>query len=135
MHVGASFIFQNPGKQQPDRAVWDEELAMVDLVEPLGFESVWATEHHITDYIMCPDPVQFLGLRRRPHRDGQVGNDGRRPAVARSVPRRVADRHARRHVGRARDLRHGPRRRPAASSKDSGCRWRKAGPASSKPPR
>ena len=60
MHVGASFIFQNPGKQQPDHAVWDEELAMVDLVEPLGFESVWATEHHITDYIMCPDPVQFL---------------------------------------------------------------------------
>ncbi|MCY4077815.1 MAG: LLM class flavin-dependent oxidoreductase [Acidobacteria bacterium] len=60
MHVGASFIFQNPGKQQPDHAVWNDELALVDLVEPLGFDSVWATEHHITDYIMCPDPVQFL---------------------------------------------------------------------------
>ncbi|MYA40181.1 MAG: LLM class flavin-dependent oxidoreductase, partial [Gemmatimonadetes bacterium] len=60
MHVGASIIFQNPGKQQPDHAVWEDELALVDLVEPLGFDSVWATEHHITDYIMCPDPVQFL---------------------------------------------------------------------------
>ena len=60
MHVGASIIFQNPGKQQPDYAVWQDELALVDLIEPLGFDSVWATEHHITDYIMCPDPVQFL---------------------------------------------------------------------------
>ncbi|MCY4310823.1 MAG: LLM class flavin-dependent oxidoreductase, partial [Rhodospirillaceae bacterium] len=60
MHVGASFIFQNPGKRQPDHVVWEDELAMVDLIDPLGFDSVWATEHHITDYIMSPDPLQFL---------------------------------------------------------------------------
>ena len=32
MHVGASVIFQNPGKQQPDHVVWAEELTLVDLV-------------------------------------------------------------------------------------------------------
>jgi alkanesulfonate monooxygenase SsuD/methylene tetrahydromethanopterin reductase-like flavin-dependent oxidoreductase (luciferase family) len=30
------------------------------MAEPLGFDSVWAIEHHFDDYTMCPDPVQFL---------------------------------------------------------------------------
>ena len=33
---------------------------MADLGEPLGFDSVWAAEHHFTDYTMCPDPAQLL---------------------------------------------------------------------------
>ena len=60
MHVGASFIFQNPENAREDVDVYAADLALADLAEPLGFESIWATEHHITDYLMCPDPVQFL---------------------------------------------------------------------------
>src|SRR5262245_13307737 len=60
MHVGTAVIFQNPGAARPDHAVYADDLALVDLAEPLGFESVWGVEHHFTDYTMCPDVLQFL---------------------------------------------------------------------------
>ena len=30
------------------------------LVEPLGFDSIWALEHHFTGYAMSPAPTQLL---------------------------------------------------------------------------
>lgn len=60
MHVGTSVIFQNPGHEVPDRTVYQNELKLADLAEPLGFESIWSVEHHFTDYTMCPDVLQFL---------------------------------------------------------------------------
>ena len=60
MHVGTGTFFQNLGNARPDAEVYAHELAMADLAEPLGFDSVWAAEHHFTDYTMCPDPSQLL---------------------------------------------------------------------------
>lgn len=60
MHVGTAVIFQNTDKSRSDRAVYADDLTLVDAVEPLGYESVWAVEHHFTDYTICPDPYQFL---------------------------------------------------------------------------
>ena len=60
MHVGSAVIFQNPGQDRSDRDVYADDLSLVDMVEPLGFESVWGVEHHFTDYTMCPDVMQFL---------------------------------------------------------------------------
>lgn len=60
MHVGYSSLFQNPFDALTDREVWQQELRMALLAEPLGFDSVWTVEHHFTDYTMSPDPVQFL---------------------------------------------------------------------------
>lgn len=60
MHVGYGAVFQNPNNQLSDREVWRSELRLAEMAEPLGFESVWAIEHHFDDYTMCPDPVQFL---------------------------------------------------------------------------
>jgi len=37
-----------------------EARILEDLVEPLGFDSVWGVEHHFTDYTMCPDVLQYL---------------------------------------------------------------------------
>jgi alkanesulfonate monooxygenase SsuD/methylene tetrahydromethanopterin reductase-like flavin-dependent oxidoreductase (luciferase family) len=45
---------------RPDVAVVHEHLAMGDLVEPLGFDSLWALEHHFTGYAMSPAPTQLL---------------------------------------------------------------------------
>jgi alkanesulfonate monooxygenase SsuD/methylene tetrahydromethanopterin reductase-like flavin-dependent oxidoreductase (luciferase family) len=53
-------IFQNPDDAQPDQEVYRTDLRLVDLAEPLGFDSVWGVEHHFTDYTMCPDVLQFL---------------------------------------------------------------------------
>jgi alkanesulfonate monooxygenase SsuD/methylene tetrahydromethanopterin reductase-like flavin-dependent oxidoreductase (luciferase family) len=53
-------IFQNPGNLLGDAEVYRAEVRMAEMAEPLGFDSIWAIEHHFTDYTMCPDPVQFL---------------------------------------------------------------------------
>ena len=38
----------------------DETLAMGELVEPLGYDSIWATEHYGSAYSMQPNPLQYL---------------------------------------------------------------------------
>ena len=60
MHVGTSIFFQNRLKSRTDHEVYQNELRLADLAEPLGFESIWGVEHHFTDYTMCPDVLQFL---------------------------------------------------------------------------
>ncbi len=60
MHVGYSAFFQNLSGQHTDEEVYRHELALVDLAEPLGFDSVWSPEHHFTNYVMVPNPAQFL---------------------------------------------------------------------------
>jgi alkanesulfonate monooxygenase SsuD/methylene tetrahydromethanopterin reductase-like flavin-dependent oxidoreductase (luciferase family) len=60
MRVGYTTIFQGSGDPADDQRVYRDELALCDLAEPLGFEMLWATEHHFTSYTMCPDPIQFL---------------------------------------------------------------------------
>ena len=60
MQVGMATVFQNPFDARSDREVYQNELRLADLAEPLGFESIWGVEHHFTDYTMCPDVLQFL---------------------------------------------------------------------------
>ncbi len=60
MHVGTSIFFQNHRKTRTDLEVYQNELRLADLAEPLGYESIWGVEHHFTDYTMCPDVLQFL---------------------------------------------------------------------------
>ena len=60
MHVGMSAVFQGFGGTLSDQEVWAADLALADLAEPLGYESIWSVEHHFTNYTMCPDVLQFL---------------------------------------------------------------------------
>lgn len=60
MEVGAAFVLQNPGDGRSDADVYRAELALAQLAEPLGFDAIWTTEHHFTDYMLVPDPLQFL---------------------------------------------------------------------------
>ena len=60
MHVGTSIFFQNHRRTRTDLEVYQNELRLADLAEPLGYESIWGVEHHFTDYTLCPDVVQFL---------------------------------------------------------------------------
>jgi len=59
MHIGHGHFFQNLDGR-PDRQVWRTEMALSDRAEDLGFESVWAVEHHFAGYSMSTDPLQFL---------------------------------------------------------------------------
>jgi len=43
-----------------DASVVAEHMALGDLAEPLGFDSLFALEHHFTGYAMSPAPTQLL---------------------------------------------------------------------------
>ncbi|HVA68124.1 MAG TPA: LLM class flavin-dependent oxidoreductase [Candidatus Binataceae bacterium] len=61
MKVGASFFFQNYFRaQKPDWEIYREDMTLADMVEPLGFDSIWGVEHHFSPYTMIPDVLQFL---------------------------------------------------------------------------
>ena len=60
MKVGMGVTFQGYGNAMSDTDIWRTEAALCDLAEPLGFESIWTTEHHFTRYHMMPNPAQFL---------------------------------------------------------------------------
>jgi len=59
MHVGMATGFANHAKIDDARFV-REELAQCLLAEDLGFDSVWITEHHFSDYSMSPNPLMYL---------------------------------------------------------------------------
>ncbi len=59
MQVGIALnMLSQPGRV--DAAVLGEHMSLGDLAEPLGFDSLFALEHHFTGYAMCPAPLQFL---------------------------------------------------------------------------
>lgn len=43
-----------------DHVLWEKCLALGDLVEPLGFDSIWTVEHFATPYCMVPSALQHL---------------------------------------------------------------------------
>ena len=46
----------------PDYKNLEDTLHMGNLVEPLGFDSIWATEHYGSAYSMQPNPLQYLAF-------------------------------------------------------------------------
>ena len=61
MKVGVALnMLHEPGR--PDVAVVTEHLAMGDLAEPLGFDSLWALEHHFTGYGQVSATLNLLTL-------------------------------------------------------------------------
>jgi alkanesulfonate monooxygenase SsuD/methylene tetrahydromethanopterin reductase-like flavin-dependent oxidoreductase (luciferase family) len=73
MKVGVTLFFQNyfdwnrydargfdRPADTPDSRIYDEELELGDLIEPLGYDAIWTVEHHHTPYTMIPDPTQLL---------------------------------------------------------------------------
>jgi alkanesulfonate monooxygenase SsuD/methylene tetrahydromethanopterin reductase-like flavin-dependent oxidoreductase (luciferase family) len=59
MKVGIALnMLQKDGRSDAD--VFAEHMAIGDLAEPLGFDSIWALEHHFTGYAMSPSPTHLL---------------------------------------------------------------------------
>jgi alkanesulfonate monooxygenase SsuD/methylene tetrahydromethanopterin reductase-like flavin-dependent oxidoreductase (luciferase family) len=48
--------------QVPDSAIVDASLVMGDMVEPLGYDSLWCAEHYGTAYAMQANPLQWLAF-------------------------------------------------------------------------
>jgi alkanesulfonate monooxygenase SsuD/methylene tetrahydromethanopterin reductase-like flavin-dependent oxidoreductase (luciferase family) len=60
MHVGVNLGFGNLHENLTDDQMIDGELRLAELADRLGFDSVWAVEHHFDDYSMCPDNTLLL---------------------------------------------------------------------------
>ena len=72
MRAGVHFNFQNysdwnrfeaHGSGSPpvsDQQLYEEEMHLAGLVEPLGFDSYWAIDHHFSPYIMTGGAIQHL---------------------------------------------------------------------------
>lgn len=73
MHCGAMVTGYNQGDwdrlmsgdydrppDEPDYEQMEETLKIGELIEPLGFDSIWATEHYGSAYSMQPNPLQYL---------------------------------------------------------------------------
>src|SRR5258708_31585225 len=88
MHVGMAAVFQNTGRALSDHQIYLNELALADMAEPLGFDSIWSVEHHFTDYTMCPDVVQFLSYMAGRTKHVRLGSFG--VVLPRHGPMRVA---------------------------------------------
>jgi len=61
MDVGLQMVFASYGwTNVSDEQVWDEELKLARLAADLGFNALWAVEHHFNDYSFCPDNIQLM---------------------------------------------------------------------------
>jgi alkanesulfonate monooxygenase SsuD/methylene tetrahydromethanopterin reductase-like flavin-dependent oxidoreductase (luciferase family) len=59
MHVGIATGFANLG-QLDDARFLREEFVQLELAAELGFDSLWMTEHHFSDYSLSPNPLMYL---------------------------------------------------------------------------
>jgi alkanesulfonate monooxygenase SsuD/methylene tetrahydromethanopterin reductase-like flavin-dependent oxidoreductase (luciferase family) len=59
-HIGVNLGFGNLHEKLTDEQMYAGELKVAELAERLGYDSLWAVEHHFDDYAMCPDNVVLL---------------------------------------------------------------------------
>ena len=61
MHFGVLLLFANANSGKNDKQLWLEEMDLGIKAEELGFDSVWAPEHHFDrPYCESPDPLTAL---------------------------------------------------------------------------
>jgi len=59
-HIGVNLGFGNLHEKLTDEQMYEGELGLAELADRLGYDSLWAVEHHFDDYAMCPDNVVLL---------------------------------------------------------------------------
>ena len=72
MHVGIASGFANHSGID-DRQFIREELTQLELAAELGFESIWITEHHFSDYSVSPNPLMYLSYLAGRHPRVRLG--------------------------------------------------------------
>src|SRR5262245_30840662 len=61
MDVGVQTLFSSHGWDGiTDGQVYREDTQLAVLADELGFDVVWAVEHHFYDYSFCPDNTVWL---------------------------------------------------------------------------
>ena len=93
MDVGIQTVFASYGWPGiTDGQVYDEETRLALLADELGFDVVWAVEHHFFDYSFCPDNTQWLAYVAGSTKNVDVGTAA--VIMPWNEPLRVAERVA-----------------------------------------
>lgn len=93
MDVGLQMVFASHGWSGiKDSQVFDEEIRLARLADDLGFDVVWAVEHHFFDYSFCPDNAQLLSYLAPLLKNAEVGTAA--VILPWNEPLRVAERIA-----------------------------------------
>ncbi|HXR35073.1 MAG TPA: LLM class flavin-dependent oxidoreductase [Candidatus Binataceae bacterium] len=59
MKFGMLHLFENPAGKT-EHQVLKEEMSLMRGAEDLGFDSIWASEHHFSEYGICASPALTL---------------------------------------------------------------------------
>ena len=63
MEIGIIQIMQSWGYEGiTDGQVYDDEIELAMKADELGFDHIWAVEHHFEDYAFCPDNFVYLAF-------------------------------------------------------------------------
>ena len=60
MEFGILNFFEHPASGKTEHRVFKEQLDTLRAAEELGFDYVWAPEHHFTEYGFCASPMLTL---------------------------------------------------------------------------
>ena len=60
MHIGLGLQFANLDNQVTDMEVYPRELALAARAEDAGFDSVFVSEHHFSDYQLTSEQMMVL---------------------------------------------------------------------------
>lgn len=60
LNIGINLGFGQLADDLTDEQTYDGEIDLAVRAEDLGYDSVWAVEHHFSDYSMCPDNVLLM---------------------------------------------------------------------------
>ena len=60
MEFGVLNFFEHPAGGKTEHRVFKEQLDTLRAAEELGFDYIWAPEHHFTEYGFCASPMLTL---------------------------------------------------------------------------
>jgi alkanesulfonate monooxygenase SsuD/methylene tetrahydromethanopterin reductase-like flavin-dependent oxidoreductase (luciferase family) len=67
MKFGILQFFSWPERRVALPTVYQRALQRIEIMDQTGYDAVWLTEHHFSDYSVCPS-IPVMGRTRRPVR-------------------------------------------------------------------
>lgn len=64
MKIGMLHLFEQPAGRS-DQEMLEEQVALMQAAEDLGYDSVWPAEHHFSEYGFCASPALMLAAVAR----------------------------------------------------------------------
>ena len=80
MKFGMLHLFENPAGKT-EHQVLKEEMGLMRGAEDLGFDSIWASEHHFSEYGFCASPALDPGRAGAGDQNDPAGNRGHGAAL------------------------------------------------------